>query len=109
MGEMWTQRHPARHVACLKRMVTSHALRDLAGWLEWADPPRSESATSTLSVVQAIAWHLRVGGGWRVFAAGHAALAHSLSLVPALGGTRPVRPHDARPDQAAPQGGGAQP
>jgi len=73
---MWTQRHPARHVACLKRMVTSHAVPEVAGWLEWAAPPRSESATPTLSVVQAIARHLRVGGGWRVFAAGHAALAH---------------------------------
>ena len=40
-------------------------MREVAGWLERADPPNSDGATPTLAVVRAIAWHLRVGGGWR--------------------------------------------
>lgn len=65
MGEMWTERHRARHSACLKHMVSSCAVREVASWLERADPPNSDCATPTLAVVRAIAWHLRVGGGWR--------------------------------------------
>jgi transposase len=62
---MWTQRHRARHAAHLKQVVSWHAAQEVAGWLERADPPQSENATPILAVVQAIAWHLRVGGGWR--------------------------------------------
>jgi transposase len=64
VGEMWTERHRARHPARLKHMVSSGAVREVAGWLERADPPSSDGATPTLAVVRAIAWHLRVGGGW---------------------------------------------
>lgn len=67
---MWTQRHRARHAAHLKRIVSWHAVREVAGWLERADPPRSDRATPTLAVVQAMAWHLRVGGGWRALPSG---------------------------------------
>jgi putative transposase len=67
---MWTKRHRARHAAGLKQMVSCHAVREVAGWLERADPPRSSGATPTLAIVQAIAWHLRVGGGWRALPAG---------------------------------------
>jgi putative transposase len=67
---MWTQRHRARHEARLKDMVSDHAAREVAGWLERADPPQSEGATPTLPVVRAIAWHLRVGGGWRALPPG---------------------------------------
>jgi transposase len=62
---MWTERHRARHAANLKQMVSAHAVREVAGWLERADPPQREGATPALAVVRAIAWHLRVGGGWR--------------------------------------------
>ena len=62
---MWTERHRARHAARLKHMVSSCAVREVADWLERADPPSSDGATPTLAVVRAIAWHLRVGGGWR--------------------------------------------
>jgi putative transposase len=51
-------------------MVSYHAVREVPGWLERADPPQSENATPTLSVLQAIAWHLRVGGGWRSLPSG---------------------------------------
>lgn len=67
---MWTERHRARHAAGLKQMVSAHAAREVAGWLERADPPRSEAATPALPVVQAIAWHLRIGGGWRALPSG---------------------------------------
>jgi transposase len=67
---MWTERHRARHAACLKHMVSSYAVREVADWLERADPPNSDGATPTLAVVQAIAWHLRVGGGWRALPPG---------------------------------------
>jgi putative transposase len=50
-------------------MVSRHALREVAGWQERADPPRSRGATPTLAIVRAIAWHLRVGGGWRALPA----------------------------------------
>jgi putative transposase len=62
---MWTPQHRARHAAHLKQIVAWHAVREVAGWLERADPPRSPSATPTLAVVGALAWHLRVGGSWR--------------------------------------------
>ena len=67
---MWAQRHRARHAARLKRMVSWHAVREVAGWLERAGPPRRENAASIASVVAAIAWHLRVGGGWRLLPSG---------------------------------------
>jgi putative transposase len=67
---MWTERHRARHEARLKQMVSRCAAREVAGWLERADPPRSKAATPTLPVVLAIAWHLRVGGGWRALPPG---------------------------------------
>jgi putative transposase len=46
-------------------MVSSCAVHEVAGWLERADPPNSAGATPILAVVQAVAWHLRVGGSWR--------------------------------------------
>ena len=67
---MWTERHRARHAAGLKQIVSWHAVREVARWLERADPPRSDGATPTVAVVRAIAWHLRVGGGWRALPAG---------------------------------------
>lgn len=67
---MWTERHRARHDAGLKQMVSHHAVREVAGWLKRADPPHSKTATPTLAIVQAIAWHLRVGGGWRSLPSG---------------------------------------
>lgn len=67
---MWTQRHRARHAAHLKEIVSWHAVQEVAHWLERADPPRSENATPILAVVQALAWHLRVGGGWRSLPSG---------------------------------------
>jgi len=45
-------------------MVSQYAEKEVARWLERADPPRS-TATATLAVVRAIAWHLRVDGPWR--------------------------------------------
>lgn len=62
---MWTKQHRVRHEASLKQMVAACAVKEVARWLERADPPHSEGATPALSVVSAIAWHLRVGGGWR--------------------------------------------
>ncbi len=35
---------------------------EMVRWLEQADPTRNERATPVLLVVNAIAWHLRVGG-----------------------------------------------
>jgi putative transposase len=67
---MWTQRHRARHEVRLKHMVSTCAVREVAGWLERADPPNSDGATPALPVVRAIAWHLRVGGGWRALPPG---------------------------------------
>jgi putative transposase len=51
-------------------VVSWHAVREVAGWLERADPTQSENATPILPVVQAIAWHLRVGAGWRSLPSG---------------------------------------
>src|ERR1700760_3855778 len=62
---MWTKQHRVRHEPQLKEMVSRGAEKQVAQWLERADPPRSEAATPTLAVVRAIAWHLRVGGPWR--------------------------------------------
>ena len=54
-----------RHGAGLKQVVSRCAVEEMARWLERAEPSQSELATSALPVVSAIAWHLRVGGGWR--------------------------------------------
>lgn len=51
-------------------MVSRHAIWEVARWLELADPPRCGGATPTVAIVQAIAWHLRVGGGWHALPAG---------------------------------------
>ncbi len=67
---MWTRAHRARHDARLKGMVSTHAVGEIARWLERADPPRSERRTPLLPVVGAIAWHLRVGGAWRALPPG---------------------------------------
>jgi putative transposase len=67
---MWTERHRARHAAGLKGVVSACAAREVAGWLERADPPRSGAATPAFPVVQGIAWHLRIGGGWRALPSG---------------------------------------
>lgn len=63
---MWTEAHWARHEADLKEMVSTCAVEEMARWLERVDRPRSERATPVLPVIGAIAWHLRVGGPWRV-------------------------------------------
>ena len=67
---MWTEAHRARHDARLKGMVSTHAVGEIARWLERADPPRSKRRTPLLPVVGAIAWHLRVGGAWRALPPG---------------------------------------
>jgi putative transposase len=51
-------------------MVSTHAVGEVARWLERADPPRSRRRTPFLPVVGAIAWHLRVGGAWRALPPG---------------------------------------
>jgi transposase len=66
---MWTKEHRARHEPCLKDTVSQWAEKKVARWLERADPSRSVAATPTLTVVRAIAWHLRVGGAWRALPA----------------------------------------
>lgn len=67
---MWTEEHRARHEARLKEAVSACAVEEVARWLERADPPQSGCATPILPVIEAIAWHLRVGGGWRALPAG---------------------------------------
>jgi putative transposase len=67
---MWTREHRVRHGARLKQLVSGHAVGEIAGWLERADPPRSGRRTPIRPVVGAIAWHLRVGGPWRALPAG---------------------------------------
>jgi putative transposase len=62
---MWTKAHRARHEARLKEIVTANAVGEIARWLERIDPPRSDRRTPLHQVVAALAWHLRVGGGWR--------------------------------------------
>lgn len=70
VGAVWTEAHRARHEPGLKELVSIYAVRQIAGWLERADPPRSGRATPILRVVGAIAWHLRVGGPWRALPPG---------------------------------------
>lgn len=67
---MWTEAHRARHDARLKEVVSLHAVGQVAGWLERADPPRGARATPYVAVVRAIALHLRVGGAWRALPPG---------------------------------------
>ena len=67
---MWTEEHRARHDPRLKEMVSTCAVEEMARWLESADPPCSNTATPYRPVVAAIAWHLRVGGGWRALPPG---------------------------------------
>jgi len=62
---LWTEAHRARHEPRPKELVSARAADEIARWLERADPPRSDRATSVRRVVSAIAWHLRVGGPWR--------------------------------------------
>ena len=62
---MWTEAHRARHEPRLKAVVTACAVEEIARRLEDGDPPASARRTSGRRVVAAIAWHLRVGGGWR--------------------------------------------
>jgi putative transposase len=62
---MWTEEHRTRHVARLKEIVSAQAEEEMARWLVRADPPRSRTATPTVAVVRALAWHLRMGGPWR--------------------------------------------
>ena len=69
-GVMWTEEHRARHEARLEEMVSVRAMEEIAQWLEWADPPRSDRRTPVRPVVAALAWHLRVGGAWRALPAG---------------------------------------
>ena len=67
---MWTEAHRARHETGLKDLVAACAVEEIAAWLERADPPRSGRATPVRRVVDAIAWHLRVGGPWRALPRG---------------------------------------
>ena len=67
---MWTEAHRARHEARLKDMVRVSAVGAVARWLERADPPRSPRRTPLHRIVAALAWHLRVGGPWRVLPGG---------------------------------------
>jgi transposase len=62
---MWTDAHRARHEASVKEMVTRESIEAMARWLERAAPPASDEATDYTRVVAGIAWHLRIGGGWR--------------------------------------------
>ena len=66
---MWTEEHRARHEPRLKEMVSTCAVEEIAIWLERADPVRHHAATPYQPIVAAIAWHLRVGGGWRALPA----------------------------------------
>lgn len=67
---MWTEAHRARHEARLKSIVSLRAVGQVAAWMERADPPRSGRATPYVTVVGAVAWHLRVGGPWRALPRG---------------------------------------
>src|SRR5690349_10798313 len=69
-GPLWTEAHRGRHEPRLKELVSGFAADEIAGWLAWADPPRSGGATPVRRVVGAIAWHLRVGGPWRALPPG---------------------------------------
>ena len=46
------------------------AVEEITRWLERLDPPASSRRTPLRRVVAAVAWHLRVGGGWRALPAG---------------------------------------
>ncbi|MGH1573421.1 IS5 family transposase [Methylobacterium sp. P31] len=67
---MWTDRHRTRHETRLKDMVLQASLDEVARFLERADPPGSPDATPARRVLAGIAWHLRVGGGWRALPTG---------------------------------------
>ena len=67
---MWTEAHRARHNARPKETVSTHAVGEIARWLERADPPRTKRRTPLLPVAGAIARHLRVGGAWRALPPG---------------------------------------
>jgi len=69
-GQVWTEAHRARHEPRLKELVSGRSADEIARWLGQVDPPRSGRATPTRRVVGAIAWHLRVGGPWRVLPQG---------------------------------------
>ena len=45
-GKMRTETLRAQHEAHLKEVVSMHAVGEIAGWLERADPPRSGRASS---------------------------------------------------------------
>jgi putative transposase len=64
-SEVWTEAHRARHEPRLKGLVRACAVEEIARRLEDGDPPASARRTSGRRIVAAIAWHLRVGGGWR--------------------------------------------
>src|SRR5215212_2031068 len=78
-GEMWTDAHRARHEAGVKEMVTRDSVEEMAHWLERADPAASDKVTDDTQVVAGIAWHLRVGGGWRALPASSRAGAPSMA------------------------------
>ena len=67
---MWTEAHRARHEPRLKGLVTACAVEEIARRPEDGDPPASARRTRSRRVVAAIAWHLRVGGGWRALPGG---------------------------------------
>jgi hypothetical protein len=48
---MWTKAHRARHEAHLKQAVSGHSVREIAGWLERAAPPRSGRRTPILPLL----------------------------------------------------------
>lgn len=67
---MWTDRHRTRHETRLKDMVLQASLDEVARFLERADPPSNPHAPQARRVLAGIAWHLRVGGGWRALPTG---------------------------------------
>jgi len=69
-SEVWTGAHRARHEPRLKGLVAACAVEEIARRLEDGDPPASARRTSGRRIVAAIAWHLRVGGGWRALPEG---------------------------------------
>src|SRR5688572_2792834 len=89
-GQVWTEAHRARHEPRLKELVSGRSADGIAGWLGRADPPRSGRATPTRRVVGAIAWHLRVGGPWRVLPQGFPAWRTVYGWFTALARAGPV-------------------
>ena len=63
-------RHRTRHEARLKHVVLQAGLDEVARLLERADPPSSPNAQPARQMMAAIAWHLRVAGGWRALPEG---------------------------------------